>query len=202
MRGIAKYNFPAFDAAVKRISNAGHEPISPADLDRAEGFDENTSPLPASFVSHAIRRDLLAIIDSADAIALLRGWDKSAGVAVEIALARLLKMPILDARTLKPADETILDEAKRLTRGSRLKDYGHPYDDFLVTADLWSTILEAPVEPHQIALCMIAVKIAREMHQAKRDNAVDIAGYADALDRVRERERGLTDLPNNITGKP
>ena len=39
--------------------------------------------------------------------------------------------------------------------------------------------------------CMIAVKISRECHRPKRDNRVDIAGYAEALDMVvNYREHG------------
>lgn len=33
---------------------------------------------------------------------------------------------------------------------------------------------------------MIAVKISRECHRPKRDNRVDIAGYAEVLDMVIE----------------
>lgn len=37
---------------------------------------------------------------------------------------------------------------------------------------------------------MVTMKISREMNRRKRDNAVDIAGYAECLDRIhRERER-------------
>ena len=40
------------------------------------------------------------------------------------------------------------------------------------------------VTPQQSIRCMIAVKISRECHWPKRDNRVDIAGYAEALDMV------------------
>ena len=39
MTGIDKYNFPAFDAAAQDLRDMGFHPVSPADIDRAHGFD-------------------------------------------------------------------------------------------------------------------------------------------------------------------
>jgi hypothetical protein len=80
--------------------------------------------------------------------------------------------------------DSILAEAHRLVHGQRGQDYGHPYEDFSRTAKIWSAILGIEVTPQQAILCMIAVKISRECHRPKRDNRVDIAGYAEALDMV------------------
>lgn len=74
--------------------------------------------------------------------------------------------------------ETILDEAKRITAGDRQNAYGPPDQDFARTAAMWSQLLGVDVEARQVALCMIALKLSRETHQRKRDNWVDIAGYA------------------------
>ena len=41
-----------------------------------------------------------------------------------------------------------------------------------------------------VAIAMILAKVSRESHAPKRDNAVDIAGYAETLQMVRdERQR-------------
>jgi hypothetical protein len=80
--------------------------------------------------------------------------------------------------------ESILHEAHTLVHGVRGEDYGHPYHDFSRTAKIWSAILGVDVTPEQVALCMIGVKISRECNKPKRDNRVDIAGYAEALDMV------------------
>jgi len=46
-------------------------------------------------------------------------------------------------------------------------------------ADLWSVILEKKVEPEQVALCMIALKMARLMESPDHtDSWQDIIGYA------------------------
>ena len=78
----------------------------------------------------------------------------------------------------KESPESLLDTAKRLTSHDRNKAYGHPKEDFARIAVHWGAILGVVVTPKQVALCMIAVKIARECHSTKLDNWVDIAGYA------------------------
>jgi len=80
--------------------------------------------------------------------------------------------------------ESILFEAHNLVHGVRGEDYGHPYEDFSRTAKIWSAILGVDVTPEQVALCMIGVKISRECNKPKRDNRIDIAGYAETLDMV------------------
>lgn len=86
--------------------------------------------------------------------------------------------------------ETILDEAKRIVYGDRGENYGHPFEDFSRTAQIWSAILGIKVEPEQVALCMVGLKISRECNRPKRDNVVDGAGYFENLDMVKkERAR-------------
>lgn len=89
------------------------------------------------------------------------------------------------------SDETVLQEAQRLVYGNRCDDYGHPADDYDRVARLWAVILEAPVSAKQAALCMVAVKIARECHRPKRDNRVDGAGYFAVVDRIQNRIDGF-----------
>lgn len=74
--------------------------------------------------------------------------------------------------------ENILKEADRIVGGDRNAAYGHPKTDFTRTAMIWSAILGVTVKPEQIPLCMIGVKMSRQCNAAKRDNWVDMAGYA------------------------
>lgn len=74
--------------------------------------------------------------------------------------------------------ETILEEAARITAGDRQTDYGPPQADFERTAAIWSALKGVPFEAREVALFLIAVKLSRESHCPKRDNWVDIAGYA------------------------
>lgn len=85
------------------------------------------------------------------------------------------------------SDETILEEAQRLVHSDRGADYGHPIEDFTRSGRMWGAILGIPdVPPEKVAMCMIASKISREVNRNKRDNRVDMAGYAETLDMVRE----------------
>jgi len=193
MRGIRFYNFPAFDAAVVELRRLGHEPVSPADLDRATGFDPFTLPgdwdwwkLPEGFsLDDAIKRDTAAIM-TCDAAWQLDGWEKSTGATAERGLIRWRGLPVLNERV-----ETVLQEADRIVASDRNSDYGHPYEDFSRTTLFWQGILGIPIKPEQVGLCMIGVKLSRECHKPKRDNRTDLAGYAKTVDLVHERRAQL-----------
>lgn len=96
---------------------------------------------------------------------------------------RVQQLP-LDILTRSEEEENILEEANRLVGGDRQRSYGHPAEDFTRTARLWSEILRTKVTKEQVAMCMIAVKLSREVNLHGRDNLVDIAGYARTLEMV------------------
>jgi hypothetical protein len=102
MRGIPEWNYPAFDAAAKRWKDAGHQPFSPAALDRAVGND-GTTQFDDRALRHAIMMDT-ACLYAADAIALLPGWEKSMGTAVELSLAQFLGLDVFCAMSMKIID--------------------------------------------------------------------------------------------------
>jgi hypothetical protein len=101
MRNRPLFNFPAFDEAAYRLRSLGHDVVNPADLDRAEGFDPATSVPDDAFLRRALSRDLVAIT-SCDAIALLPGWQDSEGARLELSLAKMLGLAVLDAETAEP----------------------------------------------------------------------------------------------------
>ena len=76
--------------------------------------------------------------------------------------------------------------AAELVCGPRGDDYGHPLDDFSRAALIWQAILGVPVTAEQVALCMVGVKIAREVHKPKADTVLDGVGYFLTLSMVRE----------------
>ena len=81
--------------------------------------------------------------------------------------------------------ETILEEAARIVDGERQDHYGHPYDDFSGTAEMWSAFLDHPIEPWQVAAMMIALKLSRlKTSPHHRDHWVDIVGYARTVEKV------------------
>lgn len=81
--------------------------------------------------------------------------------------------------------ESVLQEAERLVNGEKRNDYGSATDACNDIASHWSVILKTEVTPEQVCLCMVAMKIVRECNKSKRDNVVDIAGYAAVLEKVQ-----------------
>lgn len=89
MTGIDKYNFPAFDAAAQDLRDMGFHPVSPADIDRAHGFDPTDPREQAEMHTNLrdiISRDVSALLDC-DGLALLPGWQRSLGARAEVAVA-------------------------------------------------------------------------------------------------------------------
>lgn len=73
--------------------------------------------------------------------------------------------------------------------GDRMRDYGHPLDNHQRIADGWAVLLGRPVTAKQAALCMMWLKLAREMHSPKRDNMVDLCGYAKCYEMIVDEEK-------------
>lgn len=99
MRGRQHFNFPAFDAACARLRSMGHIPIGPQELDRICGIDEFTftdSDITREDMKNFMIRDLLMILTEADGICVLPGWELSIGSLAEVALARVLRLPVYD----------------------------------------------------------------------------------------------------------
>lgn len=92
----------------------------------------------------------------------------------------------------KPA--SILAEAAKIAGGDRSEAYGHPLDNHRRIAGLWNAYIEArkpgPLTPQDVARMMILLKVARDLHAPRRDNRVDICGYAECLDLMEGNGNG------------
>ena len=71
---------------------------------------------------------------------------------------------------------------------ARTKQYGHPSYSFSKIAEGWSIILNTHVEPQQVALCMMWLKICRHTNKPDQDNIDDIVGYCMVHDMISEEE--------------
>jgi len=78
---------------------------------------------------------------------------------------------------VKNIDLSLAEEACALVTGARQRTYDHPAHNFARIAALWEVVLGQPVTPKQVGLCMVMVKLAREVHAPQRDNIVDAIGY-------------------------
>lgn len=83
---------------------------------------------------------------------------------------------------------TILAEANELIYGDRAAAYGPVSVSFERIAKFWETILTVPVTAEQVGLCMIALKMSRQISKSGRDNLVDIAGYAGCIAKMEEEK--------------
>ena len=89
-------------------------------------------------------------------------------------------------------EESILEEAARLTSTDRQVEYGHPTENFARIAEYWTTHLSNKLEkwrsitPQDVAIMMILLKASREKNTHSRNSCVDIAGYANTLMMLEE----------------
>jgi hypothetical protein len=69
----------------------------------------------------------------------------------------------------------------------RAADYGDPRPNHERIAHLWNAYLEpaTPITAHDVAMCMILVKISRAKAGSRSDNYTDMAGYAEIAERLR-----------------
>lgn len=102
--------------------------------------------------------------------------------------------------------ETVLEEAQRIIYGDREKTYGHPAKNFENTAVFWRAWLFAkhgaapPLDVEDVAMMMVLLKLARQAHGHKRDNLVDLCGYAACVQKVLDYGgQARNDIPTSGT---
>jgi len=86
--------------------------------------------------------------------------------------------------------ENVLREADRLTGADRADAYGPALPQAERFAAIASAVTGCDIKPEHFPLLMIAVKLSRESHGHKRDNLVDIAGYARVAEQIRDELDG------------
>lgn len=202
MSGEDDFNRPAFEAEAARLRHAAFEPISPVELDDAEGFDPSDHPadtVPAELYRKFLLRDLVAILEhDCDAVMVLDGWEESRGAALEVHVARSVDIPIFDEEGLlvkaptkyqPPTDENVAETAQRLVGGDRQDQYGHPIEDFTRTAGAINALYGTDFGPRDIPIIMACVKLSRVIQSpSKRDSIVDAIGYMLTYEMVAEKE--------------
>ena len=67
----------------------------------------------------------------------------------------------------------------------RAEHYGDPKPNMERTAALWSAYIGTDISAHDVAVCMMLVKISRAKVSAHADNYVDIRGYSEIAEGLR-----------------
>lgn len=88
---------------------------------------------------------------------------------------------------------SVLEEALAYTSGDRRRDYDHALPNHERIAGYWNAHLSAvgiigKLSAADVAMMMILLKVARQARTPKRDNIVDMAGYARCLSQICEME--------------
>lgn len=211
MTGYPNCNFDEFNRVAAILRRDGFSVFNPAENFNGDG--QNFSR------SENMRLDVPAVLSS-DEVCLLRGWERSGGASTEVMLAWQCDIPVTkfvesdggyrrtpvssvpSALPYVDGDSSILLEADRLVQSVRRGQYGHPLDDHgkvasMATA-LFRTMLRDGCEfsPEHVGMFMQLIKLSREVHQHKRDNCVDGAGYWACIEEIhaerRRRSEGQT----------
>jgi hypothetical protein len=86
MTGMPNLNYPAFNAEAARLRALGYAVVNPVDI----------NPCGDTPWHECLRKDLKALCDC-DTLALLPGWEKSAGSHLELHVAHRLGLSIRQA---------------------------------------------------------------------------------------------------------
>ena len=81
--------------------------------------------------------------------------------------------------------KSICKIADEIVCGERRRDYGPPTANFQLTANTFNALTGHKLSAEEVAIFMIVLKLARQVHTPKRDNLIDICGYTKCLDLIQ-----------------
>jgi hypothetical protein len=88
MTGLPDFNYPAFHGASAQLRRAGYEVLNPAEVE-----EQNPTPGTPQAWDWYMRRTI-GMVTASDGIALLPGWTRSRGAALEVHIACALNLPV------------------------------------------------------------------------------------------------------------
>ena len=82
-----------------------------------------------------------------------------------------------------------LNEAIKLASGQRQIDYGDKTENHKNIAKLWSAYLEYTISPHDVAMLMCLLKVARtKLGDVSKDTYADISAYSAIAGEIKFNE--------------
>ena len=91
-------------------------------------------------------------------------------------------------KEIKTENKSILSEAEEIVNGSRHSDYGDAKESFSRIATIASVMTGKELAPEDCCAVLMAVKLVSESFAHKRDNLVDLCGYAHIMNELNENE--------------
>ena len=86
----------------------------------------------------------------------------------------------------------ILEETINIVTGQRQEDYGAKVVNHKNIAELWNAYLDMDIAPHDVAICMLLVKVARLKNRKTKDCYVDMAGYAAIAGEINDTDTSIS----------
>ena len=86
----------------------------------------------------------------------------------------------------------ILEQTIRIVTGQRQQDYGDKVINHRNIAELWNAYLDMDIAPHDVAICMLLVKVARLKNRKTKDCYVDMAGYAAIAGEINDTDTSIS----------
>jgi len=93
MSGIPDFNFPAFRRAASVLRVGGFEVFDPSEQGEGDG-DVTTGTTSEQTWREFLADDLRWIMQNADALVMLEGWERSRGATLEVKVARHAGIPV------------------------------------------------------------------------------------------------------------
>jgi len=82
-----------------------------------------------------------------------------------------------------------LNEAIKLASGQRQIDYGDKTENHKNIAKLWSAYLEYTISPHDVAMLMCLLKVARtKLGAVSKDTYMDMSAYSAIAGEIKFKE--------------
>lgn len=92
-------------------------------------------------------------------------------------------------KEIKTENKSILAEAEDIVNGSRQSDYGDAANNFHRIANVVNSMYpQLNINAQQCCAVLMAVKLIREGFRHKRDNLVDLCGYAHIMNEINDRK--------------
>lgn len=175
MRGYPNDNYDYFDRVAAKLESEGWIVFNPT-----RHFEGDQTRKWEEYMSLDIR-DVLA----SDAVFILPRWQDSKGARLEVEVAKAAGKELHYVDQASPVVPAEYEATNLVRNGERQAAYGHPSQDFIRTAKIWSGILGVDVSTLQVALCMAGLKISRLVSTPEhRDSLVDLHGYATCYERI------------------